>query len=144
MNAPWTIRIERLPIELAVGVHAHEHAAQAVLVSVVIKGRPAARPGDLRDCIDYEPLLHWLRHEWPATPHVALLETRLDELFERVFALDVRVDSVWAGLYKQALGGATGTVGVERGVARRDFAQQRRTHQPLLPLRHAHHEHASH
>ncbi len=126
MNGNWTIRIDRLPIDLAVGVHAHEQSPQAVRVSLVIKGRAAARPAELGECLDYAPLLHWLTREWPATPHVPLLETRLNELFARAFALDARIDSVWAGLYKQLLGGATATVGMERGVSRREFAQQGR------------------
>lgn len=130
MKAPWTVRIERLPTELAVGVHAHEQALQPVQVSVVIKGRAAAHPDGLGDCLDYEPLLDWLTRQWPASPHVALLESRLNELFEYCFALDVRIDSVWAGLYKPTLCRGAAAVGMERGLTRREYAAQKRP----LPL----------
>ncbi len=125
MNGAWTIRIERLQISLAVGVHAHERAPQPVRVSLAIKGRAAARPANLGECVDYEPLLRWLQHEWPGTPHVALLESRLHELIARAFAIDHRVESVWAGLYKESLGGAAATVGLERALTRREFAALR-------------------
>jgi len=121
----WAVRIERLVIELAVGVHAHERAPQPVEVSVVIKGRASACPDRLGECLDYDPLLHWLTTAWPASAHVGLLEERLNELFVRCFGLDHRVDSVWAGLYKRALGGATGSVGIERALSRREFQAQR-------------------
>ena len=129
----WSVRIERLPIDLAVGVHAHERPPQPVQVSLVIKGRTAAMPGALTDCLDYSPLLDWLTGEWPATPHVALLEGRLNELYARVFNLDHRIDSVWAGLYKLRLGPGAVAVGIERGVTRGEFQAQNR--QPLHLLK---------
>lgn len=130
----WSVRIERLPIDLAVGVHVHEHLPQPVQVSLVIKGRTAAKPGALTDCLDYSPLLDWLTGEWPSTPHVALLEARLNELYGRVFSLDHRIDSVWAGLYKLRLGPGAVAVGVERGLTRAEFqAQDRRPMHPLRP-----------
>jgi hypothetical protein len=100
---------------------------------LVIKGRTAAKPGALSDCLDYSPLLDWLTGEWPTTPHVALLEARLNELYGRVFSLDHRIDSVWAGLYKVRLGPGAVAVGVERGLTRAEFQAQDRG--PMHPLR---------
>ena len=128
----WSVRIERLPIDLAVGVHAHEHLPQPVQVSLVIKGRTAAKPGVLSDCLDYSPLLDWLTGEWPTTPHVALLEARLNELYARCFSLNHRIDSVWAGLYKLRLGSGAVAVGVERGLTRGEFQAQ--NGRPMHPL----------
>lgn len=144
MKATWTVRIERLPIELAVGVYAHEHAPQPVQVSLVIKGRAAARPDALGDCLDYEPLLGWLTDQWPASPHVALLESRLNELFAYCFALDVRIDSVWAGLYKPGLCRGAVAVGMERGLTRREFAAQRPALLPSALIAPVERPHASH
>ena len=130
----WSVRIERLPIDLAVVVHAYEHLPQPVQVSLVVKGRTAAKPGALSDCLDYAPLLDWLTGEWPTTPHVELLEVRLNELYDRVFSLDHRIDSVWAGLYKLRLGPGAVAVGVERGLTRAEFqALDRRPMHALRP-----------
>lgn len=118
MNAGWTVRIERLPIRLAVGVHAHERLPQPLWVSLRLRGRAAALPDELAQCLDYEPLLDWLLRAWPATPHRPLLEMRLNELLDFCFALDARVEAVQAGLYKTRLADGEAAVGLERSLRR--------------------------
>lgn len=98
MNARWTIRVDRMPISPAVGVHPDEVEAQAMWVSVRASGDAAASPRTLAECIDYEPLCRWLTEVWPRSAHVHLLESRINELLDRVFGLDPAVEEAWVGL----------------------------------------------
>ena len=118
MNAIWTIRIERLQIHLPVGVYADEIEPQPVWVSLAANGEASASPGSLAQCFDYAPLCYWLTHVWPKTPHTPLLETRINELLSFVFCLDKRVQTVWAGLYKQRVSPLAVAIGIERSVTR--------------------------
>jgi hypothetical protein len=83
-----------------------------------------ACPQDLDECIDHAPLCRWITEAWPRTPHVALLETRVNELLAFAFDLDARVQEVHAGLSKR-LDQAV-SVGVERCASRHEFEAQRR------------------
>lgn len=114
-----------MPISLAVGVHAEEIEPQPIWVSVCASGDAAAVPGTLKECFDYEPLCRWLTEVWPKFPHVQLLETRINELFEFVFGLDARVQDAWVGLYKQRYGHGANLVGMERSATRVEFEQQK-------------------
>jgi dihydroneopterin aldolase len=127
MNAAWTVRIERLAIELAVGVYAHEHEPQPLWVSVTLEGLAPASPATLGECIDYEPLCRWVTQHWPHTPHTALLETRINELLAFAFGLDARVSSARVGLYKERMSRDAISVGVERHATRLEFESQLRS-----------------
>ena len=124
VKASWTIRIDRLQIRLAVGVHSDEIEPQPVWVSLRASGAAAASPETLAQCIDYEPLCRWLTEVWPSTPHVPLIETRINELFELVFGLDGRVQEAWVGLYKHRMSQRAAAVGIERGTTRSAFELQ--------------------
>lgn len=100
VNTSWTVKVERLEIQLPVGIHAHEAAPQPVWVSLTASGLAPASPRSLDECFDYEPLCRWLSQEWPLTPHTPLLEARINQLLAFVFGLDERVQTVWAGIYK--------------------------------------------
>lgn len=121
MSADWTLRIERMPIELAVGIYPHEQQAQPLLVSLEVEGHADADPRDLEGCLDYEPLCLWLRLEWPQSPHVPLLETRVNQVFEYLFATDPRITSARVGLYKQRMSFGAQSVGIERHTTRAEF-----------------------
>ena len=125
MNATWTIRVDRMPISLAVGVHAQETEPKPMWVSAYASGDAAASPGTLTECFDYEPLCRWLTEVWPKSPHVQLLETRINELFEFVFGLDAGVQEAWVGLYKQRYSHGANLVGVERSATRLEFERQK-------------------
>ena len=127
MNADWTIKIERLEICLPVGIYGNELEPQPLWVSVAASGLASAAPTSLDQCLDYEPLCHWLANIWPATPHTPLLETRANQLFEHVFAMDRRVHSAWVGLYKQSMSRHAVAVGIERATTRTEFEAIRRT-----------------
>ena len=130
MKATWTIRVDRMPITLAVGVHAEETEPQLMLVSVYASGDAAASPGTLKECFDYEPLCRWLTEVWPKFPHVQLLETRINELFEFVFGFNAGVQEAWVGLYKQRYSHGANLVGMERSATRLQFEQQKILDEP--------------
>lgn len=127
MNATWTVRIDRLETHLPVGIYAHEQDAQPVWVSLTATGEARAAPGSLDECFDYEPLCRWLTQEWPASPHTPLLETRVNQVIEFVFATDPRVRHVWVGLYKQRVSQQALAVGMERASTRAEFEALRRS-----------------
>lgn len=110
-----------MQIRLAVGVHPCEIEPQPVWVSLRASGTAAASPETLAQCIDYEPLCHWLAEVWPSTPHVPLIETRINELLEFVFGLDSRIQQAWVGLYKQRMSQGATAVGIERRTTRSEF-----------------------
>lgn len=127
MNATWTVRIERLATQLPVGIYDHEQDAQPVWVSLTATGEASAAPGSLGECFDYEPLCRWLTQEWPASPHTPLLETRVNQVIEFLFAADPRVQQVWVGLYKQRVSQQALAVGMERASSRAEFEALRRS-----------------
>ena len=127
MNATWTVRIERLATQLPVGIYDHEQDAQPVWVSLTATGEASAAPGSLDDCFDYEPLCRWLTQEWPTSPHTPLLETRVNQVIEFLFAADPRVQQVWVGLYKQRVSQQALAVGMERASSRAEFEALRRS-----------------
>lgn len=121
MTDEWTVRIDDFPISLAVGVYEHEYQPQPLLVSLEIVGNCAALPFSLSECLDYEPLCYWLKEEWPKSPHVPLLEMRLNQLFEHIFASDKRVIEIQAGLYKKNIAEGARRIGMERRISRLAF-----------------------
>lgn len=123
MDTIWTVKIERLETGLAVGIYDDEREPQPVWVSVTLTGLAPAVPAGIHDCIDYEPLCHWLAAEWPRSPHTPLLETRVNEVFEFAFGLDSRVQEVSVGLYKQRVSRHATAVGIERSSTRHEYAR---------------------
>ena len=140
MNAAWTVRIERLAIQLAVGVYANEREPQPLWVSVTLEGLAPASPGTLGECIDYEPLCRWLTQQWPITPHTELLETRVNQLLEFAFGFDARVNSVRVGMYKERMSRDAVSVGIERHATRLEFEAQRRSQRAAVDERTRHAE----
>jgi len=70
----------------------------------------------------YRPIVRWVREEWPQAPHTPLLETRLRELMDFVFASDLGVVWLDAALSKpQACPQARG-VGVRMALSRSEHA----------------------
>jgi dihydroneopterin aldolase len=124
VNTTWTIKIDRMEIRLPVGIYPDELEPQTVWVSVTATGAADASPQAIAQCLDYEPLCHWLADVWPHTPHTPLLETRINQLLARVFSLDPRVETAWVGLYKQRMSRQAVAVGIERSATRAEFGAQ--------------------
>lgn len=127
MRAKWTVRVQQLQTRLRVGVHEHERHPQPVSLSLKISGLADTAPTSLAPCFDHEPILRWALEEWPQSPHTPLLETRLNELVERVFNADKRIMDVWFGLYKTQAVPQAEFVGLEREITRRQFEEQQRS-----------------
>jgi len=79
------IAITNLETRLRVGIWQHEREFQPVRVNLIMSagGR----------CFEHRPIVRWITEEWPAAPHTPLLETRLRELMDFVFACDSGI--VW-------------------------------------------------
>lgn len=135
MNASWSVRIKRLRTQLRVGVEPDELLPQPVWVTLWLRGVSPACPTSLSECIDYAPLCRWITEEWPRSPHIPLLETRVNELLAFAFDLDARVQEVHVGLTKRRIGGPAASVGIERCVSRPEFEAQRRHQEVHAPLR---------
>jgi dihydroneopterin aldolase len=134
LRSKWTVRVEELCTRLRVGIYEHELEPQPVLLSLRISGLAETEPKSLAECFDYEPICRWALEEWPQSPHTPLMETRLNELIERVFAEDKRIRDVWFGLYKTQAIASTKFVGLERELTRRQFEEQQRSRSHLATL----------
>jgi dihydroneopterin aldolase len=116
------IAISNLDTRLRVGIWDHERDFQPVHVNLVMAPEAARlRPGG--GGIDYRSILRWITEEWPQAPHTPLLETRLRELIDFVFACDLGVVWLDAALSKpQACPEARG-VGVRMALSRSEHAE---------------------
>lgn len=114
------VAITNLETSLRVGIWDHERRFQPVRVNLVMaSGSPALLHGG---CVDYQPIVRWIREEWPRTAHTPLLETRLRELMDFAFAWDAGVAWLDAALSKpQACPQARG-VGVRTALSRGEHA----------------------
>jgi 7,8-dihydroneopterin aldolase/epimerase/oxygenase len=134
LRSKWTVRVEELCTRLRVGIYPHELEHQPILLSLRISGLAETFPSSLAECFDYEPICRWALEQWPESPHTPLLETRLNELIERVFNEDKRIRDVWFGLYKPQAISSTKFVGLERELTRRQFEEQQRSRSHLTAL----------
>lgn len=108
------IAITNLETRLRVGIWQHEREYQPVRVSLVM----SAGGG----CIDYQPIVRWIREEWPAAPHTPLLETRLRELMDFVFASDPAIVWLDVALSKPQACPQARSVGLRMALSRAEHA----------------------
>lgn len=134
LRSKWTVRVQSLQTRLRVGIYEHEREPQPVLVCLRISGLAETSPTTLAQCFDYEPICRWILDEWPLSAHTPLLETRLNELVDRVFGADKRIMDVWIGLYKTQNIPQAQYVGLERDITRRQFEAQQRARIKLSAL----------
>lgn len=101
---------------MRVGIWDAERELQPVRVDLSMS--PGAGTG--RSGPDYRGIRDWIMVQWPQAPHTPLLETRLRELMDFVFAYDTRIGWVDAALVKpQACPEARG-VGVRLTLSREE------------------------
>ena len=81
-------------VAVRVGVYAHEQTApQLLIVDVELYRRQERFTGtSLADCLDYDRVYLHLTEEWPARPHICLLETLAEGLVEFCLS-DPRIDA---------------------------------------------------
>lgn len=108
------IAITNLETRSRVGIWQHERAFQPLRVNLIM----SAGGG----CIDHQPIVRWIKEEWAAAPHTPLLETRLRELMDFVFACDPGIMWLDVALSKpQACPQALG-VGLRMALTRAEHA----------------------
>jgi dihydroneopterin aldolase len=108
------VAITNLETRLRVGIWDHERAFQPVRVNLIMSLGEG--------CVDYRPVVRWIKEEWPRAPHTPLLETRLRELMDFVFAWAPGIAWLDAALSKpQACPEARG-VGVRMALSRSEHA----------------------
>jgi dihydroneopterin aldolase len=118
---PLTISIHQLKTTSKVGIWEHEKNAQPILVSIQIEGVASVFPGDITECIDYEPICNWLTKDFPNLPHTGLLETRLFQILKYIFNCDSRIDSAHVDLSKTSAFSNLQSVGVSTNLDRTSF-----------------------
>lgn len=123
----WTIEIAAIETQLRVGIWDHEREYQPIRVSLSIRAIAPAFPETIEDCLNYQPICHWITDEWPRQPHTPLLETRLRELMEFVFDFDARVEWVDIAISKPAAIPAACSVGLKMAISRADHDAAFRT-----------------
>ena len=127
LRAKWTLRLEGVETNLALGVPGRPRPAPAaVQVSLVINGLTPDVPIDLADCLDHEAICNWIVHQWPKSAPTALLETRVNELLVFLFDLDKRVQDAWVSLHRTGQLGGAMRVCLERQVSRSQFQSRSR------------------
>ena len=120
MLTNWTVRIERLALDLMLD----QGKRQPVLLSVVLKGRAAANPMAPAACFNRDQLVAWLQDDWSGRPRDPLLENHVNDVLARCFEMDPYIDSAWVGLYEASPPPCQGLIGIERGIARREYLAQ--------------------
>jgi dihydroneopterin aldolase len=119
LRAKWTVRVDDLQTELALGDTRNQR--QPVLVSLLIEGLTPEEPDQQADCLDVERVCEWITDVWPQSAGTPLIENRVNELLQYLFARDKRVQSAWVGLYRTKSPQDTTRVGVERKATRSQF-----------------------
>ncbi len=120
-RSKWTIRVESLKTRVRVGIRPEEHKLQPVVVSLRICGLADSSPSILDECLDYEPVCNWLLNDFSRSPHVNLIESRINEIAHYLFSYDKRVMDVWVGLYKEKSSLKSARIGLEREMSRRQY-----------------------
>jgi dihydroneopterin aldolase len=108
------VAITNLETRLRVGIWQHEREFQPVRVNLIM----SAGGG----CIDHRPIVRWIKEEWPAAPHTPLLETRLRELMDVVFASDPGIMWLDAALSKPQACPQARSVGLRMALSRDEHA----------------------
>lgn len=100
------VALSELTLALRVGVFAAEEvAAQPVRVTVELyRHRGTRAVTGLAECLDYDRVYRYLTEDWPARPHVPLLETWAEDLV-RFCLQDERVEACRVRLCKPAIYG---------------------------------------
>jgi len=120
-NRPWTIEIVNLETNLSVGIWEHEVTPQPILVSLSLRAIAPAFPQTIEDCINYQPVCAWITTLWPEQQHTPLLETKLFELMNFVFAFDSRIEFADISISKTKAIPAAQKVGVRMALSRSEY-----------------------
>lgn len=100
------VALEKMVVELEVGVFPHEHGVrQPVEVEVeMLRQHGGYKGGGLDACLNYDRVFTYVTETWPSRPHVELLEELADDLLNFCLA-DPRIDTCKVRLRKPAVYG---------------------------------------
>jgi dihydroneopterin aldolase len=118
---PWTIEIAALNTRLRVGIWDHERELQAIQIHLSIRAIAPVLPQTIDDCLDYQPICHWIVNVWPEQAHTMLLETKMNELLAFVFNFDARIEWVDAAICKPSAIAEARAVGVRMALSRGEY-----------------------
>ena len=118
---PWTIEIAALNTRLRVGIWDHEREPQAIQIHLSIRAIAPVLPQAIDDCLDYQPICHWIVNVWPEQAHTMLLETKMSELLAFVFNFDARIEWVDAAICKPTAIAEARAVGVRMALSRGEY-----------------------
>lgn len=111
-----SIAFSGLETRLRVGIWEHEREFQPVRVTMSLRALMA--DGNLESLA----IPRWITSEWPKSPHVPLLETRLRELMQFVFELDPRIEWTDIALSKPWACREARGAGVRMALSREEYA----------------------
>ena len=117
----WRIYINSLEVVMRVGCAPHEREPQRIWLNVTIEGQYPVQPEVLEDCINYDLVYKFVTGTWPGLPHTILLETRMVELLEFIFASDAKVDYAKVAMLKPDIFKEVATIGLEAEWTREDY-----------------------
>ena len=126
LRAKWTVRLEGVKTQLAVGAQGKGQKPQPVLVNLVINGLTPDTPKDDADCLDHASICEWILHEWPKSAPTRLLEMRVNEMLDFLFGSDKRIQDAWVGVYMTGKSSDAGRIGVEKQMNRAQFQSRQR------------------
>ena len=117
----WTMEIADLRTDSRVGIWPHELHPQPLRVSMTLRVVATAFPQTIDECLDYEPLCKWICGAWSGNAHTPLLETRVRELTDFIFAYDGRIEWAAVKIVKSNAVRQAGGVGISIAMSRSEY-----------------------
>ncbi len=119
----WRVYVKNLETNIKIGIHAHEHKPQRVLVNATVTGRYPSHPSSINDCFNYDHIHKLVVTEWQKRPQTKLLETLVVEVLEYIFRIDNRVEAAKVSLCKPDIFQTAESVGVEAEWTREEYVR---------------------
>ncbi|BCZ84912.1 dihydroneopterin aldolase [Paraburkholderia terrae] len=121
----WDVVIEQLRAQTRVGIHAHERAAQPVVIEATLHCRSHALPQHIDDCLDYDAFCRMLQTYLDEQTHTDLVERLAADLLVLAFSRFAMLDDAVLTLYKPHAVRSAERVGVRLRWSRCDFLRWR-------------------
>lgn len=117
----WRINICNIETHIPVGIHEHEKIPQRIIVNATVECSYSCKPETIDECFNYDHVRKLVVEEWPNRPHIALLETCVNDLLAFIFKTDDRTSYAKVSVCKPDIFPETQSVGVEAEWSRVDF-----------------------
>lgn len=119
------IIMDNISTSSMVGIWKHELNPQPILIDIDILASAPVNPNGIDDCIDYDPICHWLTNQFPLLPHTELLEVRILEIFDYVFSLDKRIKSISISIFKTKAFSNVQRIGISKSMSIETFKKMK-------------------